>query len=753
MATRAASVKADQYPAKLNGSWGEFKPPSSDTVLYLSTTVKLSGNPVEFARSLAINELVPVREVLPIKEMKFQELLQRDIDDHRVAHHMVPYLLGLTGNKASKSRFFPPILAIFLPNDVLSNKEITQVEDPHVSSLDGSNWNITESRDFFRFRRQVDDADKLSVSTSFAILEWDPNKAKLVVIDGQHRLMAMLAIHRTRHRRWPIHSNSVERLYHDSVTNQLNRVPDLDKLELEMPVTILLLPELSGKRTGELYPAARKIFVDVNQGAKSPTPSRLILLSDNDLTNIATRQLLEMIRSEDKDPSGAPNEVELLPAIQYDASSEEDETTFPRETRILTLESLKEMSNYLCFRAERLRRDVRVKKEKDSPKFTEFAKELQFEEAIGRTIPYEENGVLFSVPLSQLEINTVPSGAVETLIDPYLKRVGTQLSVLLRNVNPYRAHLRALHELSQDATRKLFGDIDGELVKEAIFHGSGAAFTIERIKNEYAGVKTPPKAKSSWTRLAEAESQFKRILVSSLFTKSGEDEVTTLFTQLTKQLYSRACLYGMVMTNALLLNRIEKCLKGRLNPECLNSICITFAESVNQYMDPDEESKSGAPRTAVLMKDPRKSDNIEKKVDPFNLLPKVGTDNWVEYRCLWLELLLNDEKQLGQSIMKALKPMRGSTRPDFKKDLDKDFNNLKREARQHIFTFLRDEEARGIKRLDRGLDAKQITKKAASLALDKLFRGYQEWFNWTEKDFGKYFATKDGRGQWKVNAT
>jgi hypothetical protein len=749
MATRATAVRADQYPAKLNGSWGAFKPPNSNTVLYLSTTVKLSGVPRDYASSLAIKELVPVREVLPIREMKFQELLQRDIDDHRVAHHMVPYLLGLTGDKASSSRFFPPILAIFLPNAVLKNREIAQVEDPHVSNLDGSNWNLTESRDFFRFRRQVDDDDNLSTTTPYAILEWDPAKAKLVVIDGQHRLMAMLAIHRTRHGDWPNRQNSLERLYHDSVTNHLKRV-DLDQLELEIPVTILLLPELSGRRTNELYPAARKIFVDVNQGAKSPTPSRLILLSDNDLTNIATRQLLEMIRSEDNDLSKSPNEESLLPAIQYDASSEEDETTFPRATRILTLESLKEMSNYLCFRSNRLRSQVKVKREKDSPKFTYFADELRLRNTLGAIINYEDNGNAASIALSALEIDIVPAAMVQTLIDPYLKRVGTHLSVLLRNVRPYRAHLRALQKLAEDPDDRLFGDIDGELVREAIFNGSGAIFTIQRIREEYKGVTPPPQARSSWTRLAEAESQFKQILVSSLFTGSRQEDIQTLFTELQRQYYSRACLYGMVLSTSLLVNRIETRLNEPLSPMCLKSICLAFAESVNRYMDPNKRSKSGAPQTAVLMKEPSKIDSIDDKVPAFNLLPKVGTDNWVEYRCMWLELLFHDQKQLIESTMIALMPMKISPKTISQNVLKSDLDLLKREARDHLFAFLQAEEERQIRRFDSEGDAKQNTKKAASLALSKLFRGYQEWFGWDEEQFGKQFgATQNGRKQWK----
>src|ERR1700733_2004774 len=52
------------------------------------------------------------REIFKVEELSFDELIQRDLDDSRVAHDLIPYLLGDTGQHA---RFFPPVLAVLVP--------------------------------------------------------------------------------------------------------------------------------------------------------------------------------------------------------------------------------------------------------------------------------------------------------------------------------------------------------------------------------------------------------------------------------------------------------------------------------------------------------------------------------------------------------------------------------------------------------------------------------------------------------------
>ena len=77
------------------GSFGEFTigdGSSSIQARYLLTKIK-PGSDGTPACELA-SQMKPWREVFNVEELSFDELLQRDLDDSRVAHELIPYLLG-----------------------------------------------------------------------------------------------------------------------------------------------------------------------------------------------------------------------------------------------------------------------------------------------------------------------------------------------------------------------------------------------------------------------------------------------------------------------------------------------------------------------------------------------------------------------------------------------------------------------------------------------------------------------------------
>ncbi|MEX3639964.1 hypothetical protein [Paraburkholderia sp. BR14320] len=100
------------YDYQLNqyGTWGKFETPAG-TVEFLETKARIGSASKDREKRLTAH-LRPVREVLPTQTMDFNQLLQRDLDDHRVATGLVPYILN-----ASKfgPAFFPPIVAALLP--------------------------------------------------------------------------------------------------------------------------------------------------------------------------------------------------------------------------------------------------------------------------------------------------------------------------------------------------------------------------------------------------------------------------------------------------------------------------------------------------------------------------------------------------------------------------------------------------------------------------------------------------------------
>ena len=98
------------YNCAVEGNVGRFTT-SAGEVVFLQTRARLSSGDISNAARLT-SLLTPAREALDVREMDFNQLLQRDLDDHRIAHELVPYILK---PHETGPAFFPPILAALLP--------------------------------------------------------------------------------------------------------------------------------------------------------------------------------------------------------------------------------------------------------------------------------------------------------------------------------------------------------------------------------------------------------------------------------------------------------------------------------------------------------------------------------------------------------------------------------------------------------------------------------------------------------------
>ncbi len=99
------------WEVKTQGIYGEFHT-LAGKVSYLMTKAKLKADTTP--EGILTKYLAPVREVLNIDDLDFNQLLQRDLDDYRVATDLVDYLLKPNfGGPA----FYTPILAAVLPFD------------------------------------------------------------------------------------------------------------------------------------------------------------------------------------------------------------------------------------------------------------------------------------------------------------------------------------------------------------------------------------------------------------------------------------------------------------------------------------------------------------------------------------------------------------------------------------------------------------------------------------------------------------
>ena len=289
------------------GSFGEFNIgdiSSTIRVRYILTKIK-PGN-ISSPESELASKMKPWREVFNVEDLDFEELLQRDIDDARVAHDFIPYLLGASGDRA---RFFPPILSVIVPlNESGTGIEpYYQVPTNPEESIDNQYGELFEIE-----QMKVDNYD-----TSLTALRYNRQKSAFIIVDGQHRAMAVLALHRQFNKDWG--DNPYASYYaHISVS------PEQIK-SIELPTCILYFPDLHNgksellKKRYDLSSVCRELFLVVNRSAKRVSESRELLLDDEDLAAHFMRRTLSSL----KDRNLKQDRVAHINSISYGDSDEE----------------------------------------------------------------------------------------------------------------------------------------------------------------------------------------------------------------------------------------------------------------------------------------------------------------------------------------------------------------------------------------------------------------------------------------------
>jgi hypothetical protein len=264
------------------GTHGEFAAGGGANQIrakYLLTKIR-PGNDGSWENHLA-SKMAPWREIFQVEELSFDELIQRELDDSRVAHDMIPYLLGESGHHA---RFFPPVLAVLVPRKAQGSGIAPRYPTP---SSDGSKESFG---DLFNF-------DQVTVNdqpSPLGVINYNSQKTAMVIVDGQHRAMAVLALHRQLNQSW--HSDPFAPYYtHIDVNKQAVS-------HIELPVCVMYFPDIHEgnnllKEAGiDLISVCREIFTVVNKSAKPVGKSRELLLNDDDLAAFMMRQTLTRLK-------------------------------------------------------------------------------------------------------------------------------------------------------------------------------------------------------------------------------------------------------------------------------------------------------------------------------------------------------------------------------------------------------------------------------------------------------------------------
>ena len=297
----------------LKGSVGSFKigapqGQKSLEVKYLLTHVGLDFD--EGSDEKLLTYLAPVREVFDFSSLDFDEIMQRDIDDSRVSGDLIPYLLDDESKDLVK--FFPPIVVMLLPVKNDRNKPadfypelFSQVLKKKNDPSGVEDWFETRvgdvGKEVFKFEQpklsgelQQHDLVSLSINSS---------KSRMVIVDGQHRAMALLALYRNLKDDWSDARRKPFESYYQEWTPDYIKGFKLGQVKL--PMIICTVPELDSNYeqndgSYDLKKASRSIFLTLNKNARKVSRSRNLLLDDADLISSFMREVLSKIKNGDK---------------------------------------------------------------------------------------------------------------------------------------------------------------------------------------------------------------------------------------------------------------------------------------------------------------------------------------------------------------------------------------------------------------------------------------------------------------------
>lgn len=254
------------------GSFGDFETSTSYELNYLMTTLDISD----------IEDLSSASDVLSFDDTKFEELIQRDIDYDRVDKQIVKNYLEQGKDKAI---FFPPMLVTPMvvkdgkPLERFEEKDIKEDKDELIINWDNQMELLFpiygEADDNYPYRIQNKEGEKVAIHNYATTLKYKSKSVKLVVIDGQHRFMALKRIWDNENKR-------------DLIRN------------IKIPLCIFFTPNAVKKKddnvkkddsTNTLTKSMRQLFVTINSTAKQVSGHFIVLLSDDALSSYAVRDI------------------------------------------------------------------------------------------------------------------------------------------------------------------------------------------------------------------------------------------------------------------------------------------------------------------------------------------------------------------------------------------------------------------------------------------------------------------------------
>ncbi|WP_245536949.1 DNA sulfur modification protein DndB [Thermomonospora curvata] len=688
----------------VQGTWGSFTTPAGK-VDYIMTKARLGEDSEDPERQLT-KSLAPVREVMEVSDMDFNQLLQRDLDDHRVAVKLIPYLL-----KAQQTgpAFFPPIVAVLLPFRNRRPSSFPKLGEPIVVEDDEARWLQERAGDSFQVQRLLRSDNQLHPA-SVGKLWWNSTQARLVVLDGQHRAMALIAIERTMTNGWQSSSGARFRSFYEHQVKQVlleAKQEGIDLNKVEIPVTVCWFPELTGE-DAKPHDAARKLFVDVNNEARQPSQSRIILLSDAELSNVLTRRLLNELRGE-TDGSYIP-----LYAVEYD--NPDANSTRPARWSVMTnIHLLKSAVDTCIFGPRDYLKDV-TKKSKGRTKPGDRDRFMREQLNIPDLFPSEFEDGGFTYHPDRIGNTEFPLGKVDRISDRFAETWGRAILTLLSKTAPYAAHSRALRKLNESWH---IDDTAMTLAHDALFNGVGVFWTLKDSYDHYEERKsrghsvTKSDVIRAWEALDRRESEFEAYRAQEYL---DNDKSIKQSNSAYSVFNTHACQLGLVMTLGSLWE-LRKSQLGWVNIYDLPAFAEDMTKGINAYFD--QKHGRARDRRLAFIKD------VSVITNPLNRIDSMETSQAVHFRYFWMQVL--DTPMAWQHVSPWIKNQQ-------------DFKLLLSAARENYLKLRENQMIRALKN-DPNIPEKELQKEARKKASLLLKRALRDWFYLPEEYYDEWFRS------------
>jgi len=269
MALVPASKEAKVFDNSIDGVFGSFKTSDSYELNYLQTTLRIND----------LQKIETASDAFDFQNISFEELIQRDIDYERVDDDLISKYLEKGKNRVL---FFPPILVSLMA--VADGKIIDSYTDIKTNIMPNE---LVRTWDADKFQLSLAlSSEPTGFTTKYegktynyyhyaSTIKYNSERVKLVVIDGQHRFVALREL---------IHRGKSELIE-----------------GIQIPVCIFFTPDALEENGNieSIKKDLRELFVTINTTAKEVSGHFIVLLDDNSLASYTVRDLSDKWKEAD----------------------------------------------------------------------------------------------------------------------------------------------------------------------------------------------------------------------------------------------------------------------------------------------------------------------------------------------------------------------------------------------------------------------------------------------------------------------